>query len=186
VKHLSQIVPDVATLLALETPELAGVVLEQLTSLRGGEESMFHLGNFTNDHSTSHFSSFPVEHRKTISYRLAEAWSWLIAHGLIAPRPHDGENGWVFVTELGKRTRDAGGLREYRKALYLPKERLHPSIANRCFGHFLRGLFDTAVFEAYKALEITIRDAAKLPQSLLGVSLARKAFAPQDGPLTVC
>jgi uncharacterized protein (TIGR02391 family) len=45
-------------------------------------------------------------------------------------------------------------------------------------------LFDTAVFEAYKALEVMIRDAESLPASLVGVALARKAFDVERGELT--
>ena len=49
--------------------------------------------------------------------------------------------------------------------------------------NFRLGKFDTAVFEAFKTLEVAIRDASGLPPSDIGVSLARKAFRPGDGPL---
>lgn len=143
-----------------------------------------HLGNYTGTVTgSSHSSSYPEQHWKEVAVRISEAWAWLSAHGLIAPRADGGSHGWIFVTRLGRKTANVAGVIEYRKALELPKERLHGAIAERCFGHFIRGLFDTAVFEAYKALEVAIREASQL-HDLLGVKLARKAFEPGGGPLT--
>lgn len=176
-------IPDAQTLLALEAPELAGALLAHLCSLPERDSSM-HLGNYTGNVVGSSRSPYPPEKWDQIILQLAEAWAWLIAQGLIAPRPNDGAHGWVFVTRLGHNAGQRASFTEYRKGLELPKERLHHAIAERCFGHFVRGLFDTAVFEAYKALEVAIRDASGLPQGLLGVALARKAFAQKDGLLT--
>lgn len=177
-------IPEATTLIALEAPELAGLILEELCSLRHGDGG-FHHRNYTGFYvGQSRSSPYPEQHWSQIVSAISEAWAWLIAQGFIAPRADGGEHGWVFVTRLGHRAKTAQGLREFRKALELPKDRLHASIAERCHGHFLRGLFDTAVFEGYKALEIAIREASGLPQSLVGVPLARKAFAPQTGPLT--
>ena len=46
-----------------------------------------------------------------------------------------------------------------------------------------RGKYDTAVFEAMKAVEVSVRDVTKL-EGLLGRDLMRKAFAVDDGPLS--
>lgn len=50
---------------------------------------------------------------------------------------------------------------DYRKALALQKDKLHPLLAETCHGQFIRAEFDSAVFEAYKTLEVRIREAAK-------------------------
>lgn len=183
-RNLSEIIPDVRTLLDLEAPELASAILEHLCALPP-RDSALHLGNYTGTVTgNSRSSPYPEEHWQEINSRIAEAWAWLTSHGLICPRPDDGAHGWIVVTRLGKKAGATAGFTEYRKALELPKDRLHPAIADRCFGHFVRGLFDTAVFEAYKALEVAIREASGLPAGLLGVALARKAFHPEDGLLT--
>lgn len=182
-KSLSEIVPDVNTLLALEAPELAGALLEMLNTNRPADNFSLHRGNFTMKNNDDLSRGYPPDQLGEIVTRVAEAWAWLEAHGMIARQPGQ-DHGVYFVTRLGRRAGTAAGLAEYRKALELPKERLHPAIADRCFGHFVRGLFDTAVFEAYKALEVAIRQAAGLPAGLVGVALARKAFAVKDGPLT--
>jgi uncharacterized protein (TIGR02391 family) len=185
VRYLSQTIPDVNTLLALEASELAGALLELLNTGTTQESFQLHRGNFTMEHEGNYpFRGYPAEHWPEIARRTAEAWGWLEAHGMIATRPGNSSPDVYFVTRLGKRVGTATGLAEYRKALELPKERLHPAIADRCFGHFVRGLFDTAVFEAYKALEVAIREASGLPVATIGVNLARKAFEPKTGPLT--
>jgi uncharacterized protein (TIGR02391 family) len=182
-RSLHTVIPDVRTLLELEAPELAGAILEHVCTV-SERDQVLHLGNYTGTVTgNSHSSPYPEQHWHEINTRIAEAWSWLIAHGLIAFRPDGGSHGWVFVTRLGRKAATAAGVIEFRKALELPKDRLHPAIADRCFGDFIRGRFDTAVFEAYKALEVAIREAAGLPASLLGVALARKAFG-KDGALT--
>jgi uncharacterized protein (TIGR02391 family) len=66
----------------------------------------------------------------------------------------------------------------------LPKENLHPRLADRGWSAFLRGEYDVAVFQAMKAVEVAMREASGLPDSLLGVPLIRSAFNPSGGPLT--
>jgi uncharacterized protein (TIGR02391 family) len=48
----------------------------------------------------------------------------------------------------------------------------------------MRGEYDVAVFQAMKAVEVAVRDAAGLGHDLLGIKLMREAFRPKDGPLT--
>lgn len=179
---------DLQTLLELEAPELAGAVLRQLCEMRDSERRSFlHLGNFTGLYTgQSREAKYPEKQWDVINHRLAEAWEWLIANGLLAHK-HDsnGPHGWVFITRLGLRVgASEEAYIDFRKAMALPKDRLHPAIAERCHSHFMRGLFDTAVFEAYKALEVSIRDAARLKPTDIGPTLARKAFAVDGGPLT--
>jgi uncharacterized protein (TIGR02391 family) len=49
---------------------------------------------------------------------------------------------------------------------------------------FIRGDYDTAVFQAFKEVEVRVRKRAGLGSSDIGVSLMRKAFNPTDGILT--
>ena len=175
-KSLATIIPDVKTLLALEAPELAGALLEVMVGQGQANAFSLHRGNFTMENNAVVYGGYPPEHTREIARREAS--------GMITTQPGNASADVFFVTRLGQRAGTAAGLREFRKALELPKESLHPAIADRCFGHFVRGLFDTAVFEAYKALEVAIREAAGQPPSLVGVALARKAFALKDGPLT--
>ena len=178
-------IPDAETFAALTPSELGAIILEELCSFTQHDRQQLHLRSFTGLFTgSSNSSPYAEEHWQTINDAIAEAWAWLLAHGFTALRTDGGEHGWIFVTRMGRQAATAQGVREYRKALELPKEKLHPSIAERCHSHFMRGLLDTAVFEAYKALEIAIRDAAKLKPTDIGPSMARKAFDVESGPLT--
>ena len=57
-------------------------------------------------------------------------------------------------------------------------------MANKVYPLFIRGDYDTAVFQAFKEVEIRVRKAASLPQGLFGVDLVRNAFNPENGKLT--
>ena len=72
----------------------------------------------------------------------------------------------------------------YKKANQLPRQFLHPSIVAKVWPTYLRGDYDTAVFQAYKEVEVQVRTAIGAPFELVGVDLMRKAFHLTDGPLT--
>jgi uncharacterized protein (TIGR02391 family) len=65
----------------------------------------------------------------------------------------------------------------------LPREALHSKIADKVWMAFMRGEFDVAAFQAMKAVEVAVREAAGLGNNLIGVSLMREAFAPDKGSL---
>ena len=48
----------------------------------------------------------------------------------------------------------------------------------------MRSEYDVAVFQAMKAVEVSVREAAGMPDSAIGVKLMREAFAPGKGTLT--
>jgi hypothetical protein len=57
-------------------------------------------------------------------------------------------------------------------------------LANKVRHLFLRGDHDTAVFQAFKEVEVAVRKAGNYPNDLLGVNLMRAAFHPDTGPLS--
>ncbi len=61
---------------------------------------------------------------------------------------------------------------------------LHPKISTAVWSDFLRGDYDSAVFKAFKEVEVAVRAAGGFADSDLGVDLMRKAFHPQTGPLS--
>lgn len=48
----------------------------------------------------------------------------------------------------------------------------------------MQSRFETAVFEAFKTLEVAVRAGAGLGDDAISVPLASRAFHPEDGPLT--
>ena len=178
-KTLFSIIPDPKVVLALEPEELAGVVLEILNSLRGKNPGQLNRYNFS---LPSSFTDYPSHHDQ-IAEAVMEAWTWLEREGLIAPKP--GSQGeWVFVTRRGRALNSAEGLRSYQRSNLLPKRQLHPRIAVKVWATFLRGDYDTAVFQSFKEVEIAVREAGGFSAEDLGASLMRKAFHKDNGPLT--
>ena len=66
----------------------------------------------------------------------------------------------------------------------LSKSQLHPTIAQKVWSNFLQGTYDSAVFEAFKAVEIAVRKAGDYTDADIGVPLMRKAFHVDSGNLT--
>jgi len=179
-RTIYQILPDPEALLALEPEELAGVLLEHLNSLSEGERGQLNRYNFSLPYSVQEFRQ---EYHERLLRALMEAWSWLEREGLLAPTPgHQGE--WVFITRRGSRLASAADLNAYRRANLLPRALLHPVIAHKVLAAFLRGDYDTAVFQAFREIEIAVRDACHFAPTDLGIALMRRAFDKSSGPLT--
>lgn len=175
------ILPDSDALLSLEPEELAGIILEFLNSLRCDVA-----GQLLNRHNFSQQSvdGYPGEKKTEISEALMEAWVWLEREGLLAPRPGSFNEGWVFITRRGKQVLTREDFQSYYQGNILPKHLLHPVIAQKVWGPFIRGEYDTAVFQAFKEVEVRVRENGGFLQTDLGEKLMRKAFEENSGPLT--
>jgi uncharacterized protein (TIGR02391 family) len=115
---------------------------------------------------------------------IAEAWSWLEAQGLLVPAPGvNGARGFRVLSRRAKSFADERAVADFVVARRLPKEVLHPRIANTVWQAFMRGEYDVAAFQAMKGVEVAVREAAGLEAALLGVKLMRAAFG-RDGPLS--
>ena len=173
------IIPDHEALLTLEPEELAGVVLEYLNSVDEKTSGDLNRHNFNLSHTSQ---DYPAEYRDAISKALMEAWMWLEREGLIAPRPGTDGN-WVFITRRGHQISNRSNFESYRHSNILPKKWLHPVIAQKIWAPFIRGEYDTAVFQAFKEVEVAVREVGRYLPTDIGVPLMRKAF-DNTGPLT--
>ncbi|MFK4447466.1 uncharacterized protein (TIGR02391 family) [Caballeronia udeis] len=127
---------------------------------------------------------FPEQRGEVFMRVIAEGWQWLEHQGLIAAFP-DGQNaGWHFITSRGYSARNAAGLAKLVAADQLPAHFLHSVVAREALPLFLSGDLDTAVFKAFKLLEVAIRDAAGFGMDKVGTALAQEAFKAEGGPLT--
>lgn len=66
----------------------------------------------------------------------------------------------------------------------LPSTLVHPDIIDKSFDLLAKGQFESAVLQAYKQIEIRIREKSNLPNDEYGVNLIRKAYNPESGILT--
>lgn len=178
------IVPDTETLLALEIPEAALVLLQHLASGNEGSSRMrpVFMGNFFNEGLTP-ARAYPAEHREAITEHLTMAWQWLLRENLLIPAPGN-THGWVCVSSRGHKAVAREEFDKYRHAALLPRGILHPSMSATAFSAFVRGEYDIAIFASFRALENMVREVCEYPKEVLGVKLMRDAFDPKGGPLT--
>jgi len=168
--------PTYQDLEAAAVSVVAGVILKVLLpNLRKGEASF-------NIHNENLGVRSTYDGRWECMRATSEAFGWLAARNLICAAPD--QDGWMILSRAGLQAASVNDFSAWTADRELPESLLHPTIVRECMTNFRLGKFDTAVFEAFKTLEVTIRDASGLPPSDIGVSLARKAFRPGDGPLS--
>jgi len=180
-KSIYSIVPEPEVILALEPEEVAGVVLEHLNSI-----NIPHEVGALNRHNFSLVGTvkeYPEQYRHQILEVLMEGWVWLEREGLIAPRPGQ-DRDWIFITRRGKQIKSRAKYRAYQDADILPRKFIHPSIIQKIWSSFIRGEYDTAVFQAFKEVEVSVRAAGGYSDTDYGTTLMRKAFEETKGPLT--
>jgi uncharacterized protein (TIGR02391 family) len=177
---LYNLLPDAGVLLGLEPEELAAVVLQDLNSLPEPERHQLNRRNYAGQ---SAVREYPANVQREVQKAIMEAWSWLMREGFLADAPQPmGET--VFLTRRGKKAADPEAFRKYKQSAILPRARLHPAISDRVWPAFLRGDYDTAIFQAYREVEVAVRRRARLPAELVGQKLMRKAFQVSDGVLS--
>lgn len=172
--------PPVETVLELQPEELAIPLLKCLIhEEQAGHRNHLLLHNFA---AISIDEGYAGNKKEEVLKAISEAWSWLERDGMIALRP--GESGLIFVTKRGNELASFTDISKYISSNIIPRNMLDPVLANKVLPLFIRGDYDTAVFQAFKEVEIRVRNAASLPLELIGVELMRKAFNADDGYLT--
>lgn len=179
-KSIKDIFPPPEEALKLEPEELAVFLLEYLCETEKVSRDSLNRCIFTVSNSLREYSETKYDE---ISKAMTEAWVWLEKEGMIAPRPGE-QREWVFVTRRGLHLRSKADLTAYLKGSFLPEQSLDPVLARKVRPLFIRGDYETAVFQAFKEVEIRVRNNAGLPAGAIGIDLMRKAFRPENGALS--
>lgn len=187
---LVDIIPDADVLIALEPDELGLRMLPVLAAWPHQGNPM-ELDRFLpsvvgDGRSRDFLGQFPLDHRRPqIELALREAWAWLEGAALIIQssnyRPP------TSARMLSRRAQQLAREPDPRRAFSarrIPKNSLHPKIREDVWALYHRGKFDTAVFEATKAVEVAVRQGSGLKDSDIGKDLMRTAFNVDNGPLT--
>jgi uncharacterized protein (TIGR02391 family) len=96
----------------------------------------------------------------------------------------DQPNGWFCLTPKGASITSQADVDAYQHGNLLPEGVMHPKTVAKVRPMFLRGDYDVAVVQAFKQVEVEVRDATGLPNELVGLKLMRTAYNPESGPLT--
>lgn len=184
---LVQAVPNPDVLLAMEPEELGAKLLFLLR--RDANQASFILSNiilhlWPYNLLPGQEPPYPGDRKDEINLALSEAWSWLVAQGLLVLVPNASNTPAYVLSRRARKFADETEFSGFAASRMLQKDALHPRIAADVWMEFMRGKFDIAVLLAMKAVEVAVREVSSLSNDLYGVKLMREAFKPQSGPLT--
>lgn len=186
---IQTMIPDVDTLLALQPEELAPTLLKLAASHRqnGGMFSADQVLSATigTGMGATRVTPYAPNKQREVKTALHEAWQWLVLNFLIMPAEgQNGTFGWMVFTRRGAALASGSAdFASFREAAAFPKNLIHPSIADKVWLALARGNLDDAVFAAFKAVEVVVREAGGFCDTDIGVTLMRKAFDKSTGPL---
>lgn len=89
-----------------------------------------------------------------------------------------------FPTKKGFRFLESEFKRVVKKYALMPETYVHPLIVRKSFSLLNDSQFESAVLQAFKTIETRIREKINAAPEYVGVKLIRKAFNPENGPLT--
>lgn len=128
---------------------------------------------------------YNMQKEHQVELALIEALHWLEVNAILLPAPGvNGQNGHRILGRRGNELVDRNRFDTFQRAAAFPKTLLHPSIADRVWISLARGELSDAVFVAFRTVEEAVRAAGGFADTDIGVDLMRKAFHPDNGPLT--
>lgn len=178
---MKDIFPSSEKALQLHPEELAIFVLKHLEHLsKSMQRNSLLLRNYVR---SADIDKYAKEQSQEMSKALIEAWIWLEKEGMIAPDPSQ-DCQLIYITQRGQQFMALSDVSKYLKGKIIPDGALDPVLKSKIYHLFIRGDYDTAVFQAFKEVEIRVRKAAGLSMKSIGVVLMREAFHPENGALT--
>jgi uncharacterized protein (TIGR02391 family) len=96
----------------------------------------------------------------------------------------DGDETEYYPTKVGVRFLEREFRRVVREYALMPETYVHPLIVRKSFKLLYAGQFESAVMQAFKTIETRIREGIGAAAEEIGVKLIRRAFHPENGPLT--
>jgi uncharacterized protein (TIGR02391 family) len=182
---LISLIPDPDLLFEMEPEELAGIVLR--LAYEHKQNGLIHpqrLLQQIHGNPGAH-DGYPQNKKPAVELAFSEAWNWLTVQGILIAEPGvNGNNGHMLFGRRAAALLDAQAFASFARSVAFQRSFLHSSIADAVWLDLARGDLDTAVFKAFKAVEIAVREVGKFQATDIGVDLMRKAFNPTTGPLT--
>jgi uncharacterized protein (TIGR02391 family) len=95
----------------------------------------------------------------------------------------DGEEAY-YPTKVGFRFLESEFRRVIKEYTLIPESYVHPLILKKSLRLLKGEHYESAVLQAFKVLETSVRKLVGAPADEVGISLFRRAFHPDSGPLT--
>jgi uncharacterized protein (TIGR02391 family) len=176
--------PTIDDALNLEVHELAFLLLREMRQVTRPEHAGNWLLRATRLYDPpAHTGEAPPRRRDEFGLAVAEAVGWLMSKNLIATY-YDGNAVRQFVTRRGQAVDTVEAFQLFLREAALDPVLLHSVVRAEAWPLYARGKFDLAVFEAFKRVEIAVRNAGGFKHTDLGPVLMRAAFHEDRGPLT--
>ena len=179
---ITDIFPNVDTLLQLEPEDIGPLILQSLNNVMPGQ--VLHRYNFVSSGFLGELPSYAGNRLREVQGALCEGWAWLEREGLLTLAPNDPSGNAYIISRRGQQLRTHTDFEAFKRGSLLGHRALEPLLAQKVVHLFIRGDYDTAVFQAFKEVEVRTREKANLPADKLGVDLMREAFNPERGILT--
>ncbi len=185
-KTWKDFLPPPEILIELEPESIAPNLLLYLNDFvsHDNQGNKLHISHHINE-GNSLLRDYAGTHLKQVLLVLAEAWGWLIQQNFLCPYPNDSSsNGWLFISRRGTTIQTSDDFKKYAHISLLPRNVLDTELNKKVWPSFIDGDFDTAIFAAFKEVEVRMRNVAGLDATHIGVNLAREVFHPESGQLT--
>jgi uncharacterized protein (TIGR02391 family) len=181
--QLHELIPDPEVVVSLEPEELGLRIIQTFPSF---PSSFLHdIGGYQRwalggEHE---LPKYPTGNQEDLQRAICEAWAWLESAVLLVPQDYINRTPRKLSRRGEQIARSSDPHRSHSPGV-LRKDRIHPYIREDVWALFHREQYDTAVFNAMKAVEVAVREAACLGNDMIGVKLMRSAFSAESGPLT--
>jgi uncharacterized protein (TIGR02391 family) len=176
-KTLVSMFPDPEQILRLDPEEVAWLILEIVQSWEPGR-----IHQYLNHHNFEDAEAKPyTKLRQEVMDVLSEGWAWLKRECLFVPRAGSYDN--VILSRKAKQIITKNQFEAHRRGNLLAGM-LHPYIERESKAAFLRGDYGLAVFNAFKQVEVAVREVGGFTWKDLGTDLMNEAFKAHVGRLT--
>lgn len=188
-EELLRSVGNPADLLLLSTPDLAHALLSAMQQPHNNPlRNTNHKDAYRELNTIVDNPLSPMEWRKLepkLETAFRKAFNQLEEWGLIEPMPGmNGDNGFIQLTDEGVKSIAKVDYEVARQRQLLKPDMLHSKLQGKVYQDFLAGRLGDAAFGAFKIIEIDVRSATGLPESVYGAQLMQAAFNEQGGALT--
>ena len=175
--------PSAEQLLAAPGPEVERVLLRHIVEYcLAGMHPMVTRDGISNGLFDTNGYTDSAQVRTDVQRIVGRAWKALDDAGFIEePDPDNGKNGFRVPSAKGKSAHAATDYLGVRMRSKFTRDMFHPSLPDAAWNAFSVGDYDTAVFEAFKSLEVAVRTKGGFASTDFGADLMKKAFDPDTG-----